>query len=98
MDAMTKADIVRQLMQFAIDADLYSITACVAVQRCSIARRHLRVWNHKISVKKELQDGDTSACHCAMPGGISRVRRRPFRKGLRQEVAGVSCEGALHRL
>ena len=54
MDAVTKADIVRQLMQFAIDGDLSSITARVIVQRRSITRRHLRVWNDKIAVERTL--------------------------------------------
>jgi hypothetical protein len=42
IDAVTKADIVRHLMQFAIDGDLSSITAHVIVQRRSVARGHLR--------------------------------------------------------
>src|SRR3984885_13329352 len=98
MDAVTEADIVRQLIQLAIDRDEPGVAAAIRVQCGSVTRGNQWVGKDVGAIEEELQDRDASASHSAMSGGIGRVRRRTFRKGLGQEVAVVSGEGGLHRL
>jgi hypothetical protein len=92
MNAVTKAYIVRQLVQLAIDRQLSGIAASVIVECCSIGRWHFRVRDDKVAVEKELERGDASAGYGTVASGIGGVCRRPFGKCLRQEIAVIGCK------
>src|SRR5271169_432343 len=98
MDAVTEADIVRQLVKFAIDGDLCSVAACVRIQRRAIDRRHLRIRNYEVAVEEELQHSDAGSGDGSMSRGIRGMRGRAFGKRLGQEVGAVLVEAALHGL
>ena len=98
VDPVTKADVVCQLMQFPIDCHLPCIAVRIIMQGHSVTRWHLRVWNHKITVKKELYDGDAGARHSTVPRGIGRVGWRTLRKGQGEKETFVIREAALQGL
>src|SRR4051794_26644284 len=56
------------------------------------------MWDHKVSVEEELQQRDTRSAHHAVASGISGMRRRSFRKCLRQQVRSILVEALLNGL
>ena len=72
-NSVTERDIIRQLVQFAIDRELTSIPARVRHERQPIVGRDQRIWDDEIAIEEEFQDGNASAGDCAVPGGVSRM-------------------------
>jgi len=55
MDPVTEADIVRQLVQFAIDGDLGRVAAGIVVERSSVVRGLLRIGDYEPPSKKNFR-------------------------------------------
>ncbi len=98
MNSVPERDVVRQLVQLAVDRQLTRIRTGVGNERKAVVGRDHRIRNDKISVEEEFQDGDASAGDRAVTGRIGRVRRRAFGEGLREEVIAVFGETGLDGL
>ncbi len=65
MDPVTEGDVIRELVEFAIDRDLSRVVPGIRNKRYAVARRYHRIWNHVIPVEEKLQDDDGLAKACA---------------------------------
>src|SRR5215471_8606215 len=97
MDAMADRYVVSQLVQFAVDIHRVPVGAGVGVQRQAIGTWLINISsgskqqrsNLLAAAKKELQRGDTGATNRAVSSRIAGMRRRAFRKCLRQKIAAI---------
>src|SRR5262249_12294655 len=67
VDPVAETHVVAQLVQLAVDGELACVRASVRNQRQSIGRGHDRIGYDEVSIEKELEDGDASAAHGAVP-------------------------------
>ena len=96
VDSVGKGDVVRNLVQLAVDRE--RTRTGVGQQRKPITGWDYWIWDGKIAVEEEFQDGNASARDGAMAGRIRRMGRRAFGESLGEEVVPVSVEAGLHRL
>src|SRR6266487_550736 len=87
MNAVTKADIVGEFVQFSIHC---KPGTCIRHQSLSGVRRHHRILYRIVAIEEELQDGDTGPGYGTVSGWISWMRRRSLWKSLRQQVTRVT--------
>jgi hypothetical protein len=72
-NSVTERDIIRELVQFAIDRELTNIPARVRHERQPVIGWDHWIRDHEIAIEEEFQDGNASAGDCAVPGGVSRM-------------------------
>ena len=92
VDAMTETDVMPKLRQFPVHGQLRT---GVGLEREPIIGGHDRVGNDEIAVEEEFENSDTSAAHCAMPGGVGRMRGAAFGISLRKQIGSVFAKALL---
>src|SRR5215469_6967062 len=95
---MTKRDVVRQLVQLAVDVETVSIRACVDVEREAVGVRHDHIPSSVVeqrpdrlaAIKEKFERGDTRAADRSVARRVAGMGRRTLRERLWQQEASKS--------
>src|SRR5262249_9697435 len=97
MYAVTDGNVPSELVELIIYVDTIHVTAGIGVKREAVGARLDEVSadigkkrsDLLTAVEEEFQSRDTCSPDCAVAGRITRMRRGPFRKRLRQKIRSI---------
>src|SRR5213078_1660877 len=100
VDAMAGRDIERELGEFTVKVKAVTISSGIRIERKAVRARCNDVTSRRKQkradmlrpVKEELQGRAACPGNRSVTGRITRVRRRTFREGLRQQISAVIRE------